>query len=65
MKMKKLVNLKSTLFENGKTMSELSKETGIPRAYLSLACSGRMLLSDDEKAAIARNLKKTVSELFA
>jgi hypothetical protein len=63
--MKKLVNLKSVLFKEGKSMKKLSKETGIPLAYLSMACNGRMVLTDEEKLTIANSLKKSVDELFA
>jgi len=62
--MKKLVTLKSVLFENGKTLAELTRETGIPRTYLSMALNGRMVLTDEEKNVIAKNLNKTVGELF-
>jgi len=50
--MKKLVELKSVLFGKGKSMTELAKETKIPRTYLSMACSGRMHLTDEEKLAV-------------
>jgi transcriptional regulator with XRE-family HTH domain len=62
---KKNVKLRAAFFESGKSMTEVAKETGISRPYLSMACNGRLVLTDEEKFLIAKSLNRPVEELFA
>jgi hypothetical protein len=62
---RKNLKLRAAFFESDKSMSKVSKETRIPRPYLSMACAGRLVLTDDEKLAIAKSLNRSVDELFA
>jgi transcriptional regulator with XRE-family HTH domain len=58
------VRLKALLFERGLTGSELAERVSIPRSYLSLAMTGRLNLSADEKRKIAMVLNVPIEEVF-
>ena len=60
----KNVRLKATIFEKGITQQDLSKVTGIPSSYISLAIRGRLNLSADEQNRIAKALNCKSEELF-
>lgn len=63
--MQKLYNLKMAVIKDGRKQSEIAKAAGIAETYFSMAISGRLLLRDDEKKAIAKALHKPVAELFS
>lgn len=60
----KIFKIKQVLFEMGKTQTWLSKEAKVNRAYLSLAISGRVNLTDSEKTRIANVLGLPIADLF-
>jgi lambda repressor-like predicted transcriptional regulator len=50
--------------KSGKTQKAVAKKAGIQPSILSLAISGRYLLDNKQKRAIAKVLNHTVEELF-
>lgn len=51
--MKKNRKLKMALFDRGITQSQLSRTTGIPKAYISQAIHGRYILDPEQLRKIA------------
>jgi transcriptional regulator with XRE-family HTH domain len=62
--MTKNTKLKAALFEKGVTQAKLSKETNIPRAYISLAINGKFNLDDGQRQKVAAALGYREHELF-
>ena len=56
--------VKKALKDNGMTLSDLQRLTGINRSILSWATTGRVNLTSEEKRKIAVALQKTEAELF-
>jgi len=56
--------LKAAIFEDGRTLIQLAADAKLPPMYISLACSGRYNLDEEQKAKLARALKKPQGELF-
>ena len=63
--MNRNVALKAAIFEAGLTQRELARRVGISESQISLALSGRFVLSEKEKDRISKELLKPVKELFA
>jgi transcriptional regulator with XRE-family HTH domain len=61
--MAKNINLKIAIFRKGITQQELSKQTGIPRAYISQAIHGRYVFEAEEWRKIAKELGVTMEEI--
>jgi transcriptional regulator with XRE-family HTH domain len=61
---KKNVRLKSLMFERGFKLSELAKETGIPRSYLSMGVNGRYVFSEAEQRRIAKTIGCKPEDVF-
>jgi cyanate lyase len=62
--MNKNRTLKLKLWEKGISQDTLSRETGIPRAYISLGVNGRYVFDDQQKAKIARALGLSKTQVF-
>lgn len=62
--MTKNSKLKIVMFEKDITQERLSKKTGIPRAYISLAISGRFNLDHEQKRKIAKALGMLDRDVF-
>lgn len=62
--MRKNAKLKTELFERSLSQEELSRQTGIPRSYISLAINGKFNLSEDQRKKIAATLKCDESKIF-
>ena len=56
--------LKAAIYESGKTSKQVAMEAGIHPSYLSMATSGRYILDQTQKKAVAKVLRKSVAELF-
>jgi len=63
-KMQKNAKLKTELFEKSLSQEELSRQTGIPRAYISLAINGKFNLTEDQRQKIAKTLRCDESKIF-
>ena len=61
---KRNVKLKAAMYVSGKTQTLISKETGIPESYLSMACSGRLNLNPEQQVKIANAVGLTVNKIF-
>jgi hypothetical protein len=57
-------NLKGAIHERGLTGRKLAALSKIPYSYISWALSGRFILTDDQKARIAKILDHKVAEIF-
>lgn len=64
MEIRKQPKLKAAFFENETTAREVSRDTGIPEAYISQAIHGRYVLDEDQKRRIAKSLNLNPEELF-
>lgn len=62
--MRKNTKLKILLFENRISQKQLSEDTGIPRAYLSLHLNGRWNFDEDQQNRIADALGCLVDDVF-
>ena len=62
--MTKNAMLKLRLWEKGMSQEMLSKETGIPRSYISLGINGRYLFDDGQKERISKALGLPENLLF-
>ena len=62
--MKRNVALRMAIFETGKTITEVAKESKVHRSLLSMATTGRYILDDEQKERVAAALGKPVDELF-
>ncbi len=62
--MVKNTKLKVKLWEKGVSQRTLSRETEIPRAYISLGINGRYLFDEMQKQKIAKALGVQKNQLF-
>jgi hypothetical protein len=56
--------LKGAIHERGLNSKKLAQMAAVPYTYISWALSGRFILTDDQKARIAKTLNHKVSEIF-
>ena len=60
----KVTPLKVAIANSGYQIRKVAEKANINQTYMSMACNGRIILSDAHKIAIANVLKKPVKELF-
>jgi len=58
------IKLKAAIFKSGKTSRQIAKEAGLSPSILSMATTGRYILDEEKKKAVAQVLKCEVWELF-
>lgn len=60
----KISPLKIIIHNSGYRQGYIAEQAGIPENRLAQAVTGRCKLSPDERQALAKILKKSVTELF-
>lgn len=56
--------LKIAIWESGMTQREAARQSGVSEWNISQAVNGRVILTEEEKSALAQCLEKGIEELF-
>jgi DNA-binding XRE family transcriptional regulator len=56
--------LKIAIWESGMTQREVSSQSGVSEWSISQSINGRVILTEEEKKALAQCLERDVSEIF-
>jgi len=62
--MKRNIKLKAAIYASGRTSKQIAKEAGLSPAVLSQATTGRLVLTESERVAVARALTLRVADIF-
>ncbi len=61
---RKNAELKTAMYLTGKSQGQIAKEVGMAESHLSMVCSGRLNLSEDQQVRLANACGLPVEKIF-